>query len=292
MTKIRFDSASDLIKQADKSTKTIGQLVIEQTKNSQLISSDEVIADMHKRIVIMEESIKKGLQNTGRTKSGLAGGDAVLLKKYKSAKQIISKTQLKALSYSFAIMEQNARFGKIVALPTAGSAGTVPGSLIAVFEDLNLNRDDLIDAFFTAGAVGILVASKASVAGAVGGCQAEVGTASAMAAAGLTQLRKGTPSQCFNAAAIALKGLLGLVCDPVAGLVECPCIKRNATAISNAFMASELTLAGVRSNIPFDEVVMAMNNVSKLMAQELKETAKGGLATTPTGEKIRRKLYS
>ncbi len=290
-----FTNTTELLEKCEEYKLPISEIVIKHTANTQGKSEQEVRLGMKKRIEVIRESIKKGLEIEKRSKSGLSGGDAKKLEQFKkdqknTEKIFLGETLYKAINYSFAIMEHNARFGRIVAFPTAGSAGTVPACLLAATEVAKLDDEQLVDAMFTAGAIGMITGENAMLAGASGGCQAEVGTASAMAAAGLISLFNGTDKQAFTAASIALKGLLGLVCDPLGGLVECPCVKRNATAVSNAYMAAQTTLAGVTSNIEFDQVLVAMNNIAKLMASELKETAKGGLAITDKGREVMRQI--
>jgi L-serine dehydratase len=180
--------------------------------------------------------------------------------------------------------------GRIVAAPTAGASGVLPGVLFSLAETHQLAEDQLVEGLFTAGAVGLVIAKNASLSGAAGGCQAEIGSASAMAAAAAVELVKGSPEQALHAAAIALKNLLGLVCDPVAGLVESPCSKRNAVGTANALVAAEMALAGIESVIPFDEVVAAMYQVGRTLPLTLRETAEGGLAITPTGIKLKKKI--
>ncbi|MBO5150061.1 MAG: L-serine ammonia-lyase, iron-sulfur-dependent, subunit alpha, partial [Anaerotignum sp.] len=197
----------------------------------------------------------------------------------------------KAMVKAIAVAQTNACMGRIVASPTAGSCGILPAALLTLQEEKNIPDKDLVMALFTASAIGIVIATNASVAGAAGGCQAECGAASAMAAAALVELSGGTPKQCEHACAIALKNILGLVCDPVAGLVEIPCIKRNAGGVGNALVAAELALAGVESHIPADEVIVAMKKVGDMMSPTLKETAEAGLATTPTGKKLCEKVF-
>lgn len=294
MEEVEFHSAAQLVKLSDDLDVPISEIVLMKSASDFEITQKELEKEMRERIGVIRDSINKGLKISTRSKSGLSGGDAKKIddyankcyKKISKTNSLLSKTLLRAIKYSFAIMEQNARFGRIVALPTAGSAGTVPGALFSAAEDLKLSDTKLIHSMFTAGGIGMVIGENATLAGASGGCQAEVGAASAMAAGALTEMREGSAKQVFDAAAIALKGLLGLVCDPIGGLVECPCVKRNSTAISNSFMASELALAGVESNVDFDSVLVAMNNISKLMAPELKETAKGGLAITEKGREV------
>jgi L-serine dehydratase len=184
--------------------------------------------------------------------------------------------------YAMAVLEVNASMGLIVAAPTAGSAGIVPGTLLALQEDRGFTDEQLLDGLFNAGAIGYLAMRNATVAGAVGGCQAEVGVAAAMAASAMTELLGGTPQMSCNAASTVLQNMLGLVCDPVGGLVEYPCQSRNAAGVANAMVASELALAGVPQLIPLDEMMDAMNRVGKRIPPELRETALGGCATTPS----------
>jgi L-serine dehydratase len=187
--------------------------------------------------------------------------------------------------------EVNAAMGTICATPTAGSAGVVPGTLFAVKKKLNPTREQMIAFLFTAGAFGFVVANNASISGAAGGCQAEVGSAAGMAAAAIVEMAGGTPQQCAEAMAITLKNMLGLVCDPVAGLVEVPCVKRNAMGAANAMVAADMALAGITSRIPCDEVIDAMYRIGQSMPTGLKETAQGGLAATPTGRRLEAKIF-
>jgi L-serine dehydratase len=181
--------------------------------------------------------------------------------------------------------------GIICATPTAGSAGVVPGTLFAVKNKLNPTREQMIRYLFTAGAFGFVVANNASISGAAGGCQAEVGSAAGMAAAAIVEMAGGTPKQSAEAFAITLKNMLGLVCDPVAGLVEVPCVKRNAIGANNALVAADMALAGIESRIPCDEVIGAMFRIGQTMHPNLKETGRGGLAATPTGKAIAAKIF-
>jgi L-serine dehydratase len=195
------------------------------------------------------------------------------------------------VSKAVATNEVNAAMGTICATPTAGSAGVVPGTLFAVKEKLNPTREEMIAFLFTAGAFGFVVANNASISGAAGGCQAEVGSASGMAAAAIVEMAGGSPEQCAEAMAITLKNMLGLVCDPVAGLVEVPCVKRNAMGAANAMVAADMALAGITSRIPCDEVIDAMYKIGLSMPTALKETAQGGLAATPTGRELEAKIF-
>jgi len=198
---------------------------------------------------------------------------------------------LDAGSKAVAANEVNAAMGTICATPTAGSAGVVPGTLFAVKNKLNPTREQMIRYLFTSGAFGFVVANNASISGAAGGCQAEVGSAAAMAAAAIVEMAGGTPQQSSEAFAITMKNMLGLVCDPVAGLVEVPCVKRNAMGAANSVVAADMALAGVTSRIPCDEVISAMYEIGQSMPSALRETAKGGLAATPTGKWLEAKIF-
>lgn len=253
-------------------------------------SRKKVIAEMRKNLTVMKEGVHKGLKGGFRSLSGLSGGDAGKLHAYADKTPLLGAQAAKAAAAAMATVEVNAAMGRIVAAPTAGASGILPGVLLSLAPVRGWTDDDLIYALFAAGAIGMLIASRATIAGADGGCQAETGSGAAMAAAALVEISGGTPEAALDAAAIALKNTLGLVCDPVAGLVECPCIKRNAIGAIGAMLAADLALAGVKSTIPFDEAVDAMRSVGNAMQPALKETAMGGLAATPTARAIAKKL--
>ncbi|SDE83467.1 L-serine dehydratase, alpha chain [Sporomusa acidovorans DSM 3132] len=253
---------------------------------------DKVIARMAAMLAVMEESITTGLKGP-RSKGGLVGGDAQKLQKYLSGKKrsILGNVVGKAVMYSLAVGEANAAMGRIVAAPTAGSSGVLPAVLFTMKEELHLSQSELAKGLVVAGAIGMVIASRASLAGAAGGCQAECGSAGAMAAGAMVSLLGGTPAQVGHAVAITIKNMLGLVCDPVAGLVEVPCVKRNAGAVAQAMVAAEMALAGIESVIPPDEVIDAMDAVGQSMHCSLKETAQGGLAVTPTALALTEKIF-
>ncbi len=246
---------------------------------------------MDRNLTVMEEAIERGLKGV-QSVTGLTGGDAVLIQQYiASGKSLAGELLLDAVSKAVATNEVNAAMGTICATPTAGSAGVVPGTLFAVKNKLNPTREQMIRYLFTSGAFGFIVANNASISGAAGGCQAEVGSAAAMAAAAIVEMAGGTAQQCAEGFAITLKNMLGLVCDPVAGLVEVPCVKRNAMGAANALVAADMALAGVSSRIPCDEVIGAMYRIGQTMSPNLKETARGGLAATPTGKALAAKIF-
>ena len=232
---------------------------------------------------IMKDSALRPLIRPERSMGGLIGGEARRLALHREEKKAVCGNVLsKAITYSMAVLEVNASMGLIVAAPTAGASGVLPGLLLALQEEYHLPDDAVLDALMTAGAVGYLAMRNAVVAGAVAGCQAEVGVAAAMAAAAAVELMNGTPRQCLDAASTVLMNMLGLVCDPVGGLVEYPCQVRNAAGVANALTAAELALSGVPQLIPFDEMLETMYSVGKRIPMELRETALGGCAAAPS----------
>lgn len=246
---------------------------------------DEIYEEMRLNLKTMKDSIKKGLSHKHVSMSGLVGDDSITMLEFAS-QAAMGERMAKIVASAMAVTEVNATMGCIVAAPTAGASGILPGVLIEFAHQHELDDELILKGLFNAAAIGVLIAKNASISGASGGCQAETGSASAMAASALVEMRGGTAKQSLDAAAMTLKNVMGLVCDPVAGLVECPCIKRNALGAVNAVLCSDMALAGIKSIIPFDEVVTTMKNVGKMMHLDLRETAKGGLAATPTGIKI------
>ncbi|MGZ9816538.1 L-serine ammonia-lyase, iron-sulfur-dependent, subunit alpha [Peribacillus simplex] len=286
-----FRNVAELVELAESKQKKISRLMIEQEMEVTGKSREEIIRQMGVNLDVMEQAVEKGLQGV-RSVSGLTGGDAVLLQNYiKSGNSLSGELLLDAVSKAVATNEVNAAMGTICATPTAGSAGVVPGTLFALQNKLKPNREKKIEFLFTAGAFGFVVANNASISGAAGGCQAEVGSASGMAAAAIVEMAGGTPAQSAEAMAITLKNMLGLVCDPVAGLVEVPCVKRNAMGAANAMVAADMALAGITSRIPCDEVIDAMYKIGQTMPSALRETAQGGLAATPTGRELEAKIF-
>ncbi|WP_026574846.1 L-serine ammonia-lyase, iron-sulfur-dependent, subunit alpha [Bacillus sp. UNC438CL73TsuS30] len=286
-----FRNVAELVELANSQNKKISEIMIEQEVTVTGRSREEVIAFMDRNLRVMEEAVERGIKGV-KSHSGLTGGDAVLLQAYiQKGNFLTGETVLDAVSKAVATNEVNAAMGTICATPTAGSAGVVPGTLFALKNKLNPTREQMVAFLFTAGAFGFVVANNASISGAAGGCQAEVGSAAGMASAAIVEMAGGTPDQCAQAMAITLKNMLGLVCDPVAGLVEVPCVKRNAMGAANAMVAADMALAGVTSRIPCDEVIDAMYKIGQNMPTALKETAQGGLAATPTGRKLEAKIF-
>ncbi|MDM5360766.1 L-serine ammonia-lyase, iron-sulfur-dependent, subunit alpha [Peribacillus sp. RS7] len=286
-----FRNVAELVELAESKNVKIAEIMILQEMEFSGLSREQIIEKMDRNLTVMEQAVERGLKGV-QSVTGLTGGDAVLLQNYiKTGKALGGNLLLDAVSKAVATNEVNAAMGMICATPTAGSAGVVPGTLFAVKERLNPTRAEMIDFLFTSAAFGFVVANNASISGAAGGCQAEVGSASGMAAAAIVELAGGTPSQAAEAMAITLKNMLGLVCDPVAGLVEVPCVKRNAMGASNAITAADMALAGITSRIPCDEVIDAMYKIGLTMPVALRETAEGGLAATPTGRKLAKEIF-
>lgn len=264
-----------------------------QEKESFLLdlSIEEVRLKVKKSLDAMKDAIKTGLQSNEKSISRQTGDDCEKLqKRFEKHPALFGKLYEKIVEYALATAEENIRMGKIVACPTAGSCGIVPAVLIAASEHLELDEKSQINALITAGAVGSIVQNKVALAGAIAGCQAEGGVASAMAAGALVQILGGSEKQIVHAVALALKNILGLSCDPVAGLVEIPCVKRNPFLAIHALTAAEFALAGIESKIPADEVVDALSQTGQLMSPLLKESSQAGLAKTKTALKIEQKV--
>ena len=289
---IDYRSLDDLIKIAEEKNCSLSSLVIKQQAEQMECKEEDLYNKMANNLKIMKECIEPGCDPDLKSTSGLTGGSAAKMRDIsKSGKSLTGSFMSGALYRALAVSELNASMGRIVAAPTAGSCGILPAAILTMQEEKDLSDHDCIMALFTASAVGMVIANLASLAGAEGGCQAECGSASAMAAAAIVELAGGTPYQSGQAVAIAIKNILGLVCDPVAGLVEIPCIKRNASGVAGAFVAAELALAGIDSAIPADEVILTMKRVGDAMPSSLRETADGGLAVTPTGQKLFNQVF-
>ena len=280
----------ELIAMAEEKELPIHEIVIAREMHVSQRSREAILDGMKQNWTVMQASIERGIKNTEHSVSGLTGGDSKQL--FASRENgYLGPQALAAAAYAVGISEVNAVMGRIVACPTAGSCGIVPAALYAAREERNLSDEVVIKALFTAAGIGMVVDQNASIAGAEGGCQAECGTAAGMAAGALVELAGGTPSMVGNACALSIKNLLGLVCDPVAGLVEVPCVKRNGFAVVEAMLAADMTLSGIRSVIPVDEVIDAMNRIGKALPKSLRETSEGGLATTPTAKAVERRIY-
>lgn len=287
-----FTTVKELTEQAAAAGLPLSEMMIRSEMDTTQKSREDIYHRMEKNLEVMEQAVRRGIHERVQSHSGLTGGDARRLQAYlKTGRSLSGEALLNAVSMAMATNEVNAAMGIICATPTAGSAGVVPGTLFGLRQRMNPTHDQMVRFLFTAGAFGFIVANNASIAGAAGGCQAEVGSATGMAAAAVVELAGGTPDQSADAMAIALGNMLGLVCDPVAGLVEVPCVKRNAVGAATAIVAADMALAGIQSKIPCDEVIDAMYQVGRLMPAALRETAMGGLADTRTGRELKRRIF-
>ena len=289
---LTYESIQELVKAAEDSGKKISEIILADQAQSMEEPKDKLFERMKKDYAVMRESVTEGMKKDLRSTSGLTGGEGYTMGEYAGKGNTICGPFLaNAMSRALAVSGCNAAMGKIVAAPTAGSCGILPGCLISLCEDRSIPEDDVVMSMFTAAAFGMVIAFRSSIAGAQGGCQAECGSASAMTAAAMVELMGGTPQQCADACAIAVAAQLGLVCDPVAGLVEIPCIKRNATGVVIAASSADMALAGVAPKIPADECLDAMREVGDVLPASLKETGAGGLAATPTGIRLKAQVF-
>jgi len=285
-------SGHELLELCEKENKSISEVIIEDQIKALGLTREELFEKMRVNLNVMKRASKLAVEEDVKSVSGLLGGDAKKINERNLKGDTICGDRInRAMARALSCLEVNSSMGRIVAAPTAGSCGILPAVVITVAEINNSSEEDMIKALFTASAVGGIIAHNATVSGAEGGCQAECGSASAMAAAAAVELSHGNPEMSLDAAAITLKCILGLVCDPVAGLVESPCAKRNAMGAVNAMAAADMALSGIKSIIPFDEMVTAMYKVGRSMPCELKETALGGTAATPTAIEISKKIF-
>lgn len=289
---MRFSNLEQLIQLCVKESVTIGQLMITEQAVETGKSTELVLEQMAAYYDIMKEAVYKGIDSELKTRSGLTGGDAKRVRAYMHNGAVSLGTEAcSAMAYALAVSEINASMGRIIATPTAGSCGIIPGVFVSSQERFGWSDEHMVHGLFSAGAIGYVIANNSFVSGAEGGCQAEIGSAIGMAAGALVELRGGTPEQAVHAVGLALKNSLGLICDPVGGLVEVPCIVRNGFGAVTAMAAADMALAGVKSVIPSDEVIDVMLEVGSAMPEKHRETAMGGLAQTPTGKKIMKELY-
>lgn len=270
--------------------KTISDVVIKAEQELTKHSEDEIIANAIDRLKVMKKSRDMGM-TVKHSKSGMVKDEAKRMQDHiDDPKMLLSPLMVKASAWGLAVMGCNAVMGTIVAAPTAGSSGIIPGTLLAMQEDFGYSDEKTARGLLTSAGVGMIIAHIATFSAAKAGCQAEVGASSSMVAAAISELRGMSPQQCLQASALALKNMLGLACDPIAGLVEVPCAKRNAIGICHAMTASDMAYVGIESVVPFDEVVMAMNNIAKNMTPAIRETSTGGLAISATGKRITEEL--
>lgn len=290
---MKFDSIKELITTAEEKGVAIYEIILAYEKMTSQKPRDLIKDEMKNNWAVMRAAIETGIKNQDKSMSGLVGGDARRINAYllDSNGGYSGFVSLKVAAYALAVSEVNAVMGKIVACPTAGSCGILPAAILAGAEKRGCDENAIIHALFTAAGIGMVIAQNASIAGAEGGCQAECGSAAGMTAAALVELAGGSPDEVGHAVALAMKNMLGLVCDPVAGLVEVPCVKRNGFAAVHAMLAADMALAGVQSVIPVDEVIEAMYQIGLVLPKGLRETSEAGLADTPTARAIEAHLY-
>lgn len=282
-----YTSAKSMMDACKEQNKTIYELQLDQEMEASDMTKDEIYDYLRKTYVIMKKSANAGLAEPITSMSGMTGKNAFKVNDYSiNSKSISGSLITKAMARALSTSEINASMGKIVAAPTAGASGILPATLVTMQDEFDYSDEEILNALLTASAVGEIIAVNATISGAEGGCQAECGAAAAMAAAAIIELRGGTMEDVFTAASFALKNVMGLICDPVCGLVEYPCNLRNASGVVNAIISADLTLAGVEALIPFDETVGAMGNVGKELPVSLKETAIGGIAGTETAQRL------
>lgn len=285
-----LNSIRELVTQAEARHCAISRIVIDNQTAQLKKTEDALRRQMEEHLQIMWEAYLNGYEEI-QSPSGLSGGMAKKYHQSGASGKLLSPLAKEAVTIALSISEHNACMGRIVAAPTAGSCGILPAVLFSIANQFQLTREATVNALFHSAGVCMVIAKNASIAGAEGGCQAECGSAAAAAASAAVELMGGTPEMSAHACALALKFIMGLVCDPVAGLVEVPCVKRNASGAVNALTAAELALSGMESAIPADEVIEAMKNVGTMMPCALKETAQGGLAATKTARKISEQIY-
>ena len=279
-----FYTGQELLKRCHEESLPISDIMKLREITNTHSTEEDVARKLETALTIMKNAAHKPIDKPDKSIGGLIGGEAKKVADHAAAgKSICGSVLSKAISYSMAVLEVNASMGLIVAAPTAGSAGVLPGVLLALRDEQELSDETLYKGLLNASAIGYLLMRNASVAGAEAGCQAEVGAASAMAASAIVEMMGGNPEMCLQAASFALSNLLGLVCDPIAGLVESPCQSRNSIGVANAITSAELALSGITHPIPFDEMAEAMLRVGRSLPFELRETAMGGCAGTPTG---------
>lgn len=278
-----FTNATELLALCEEEKIGLGEAMLRRETALTGAGREEILERMARSLLIMREAAATALAAPQKTMGGLIGGEAMALDaRRKTASPVCGPLMARAIAIAMGTLEVNASMGLIVAAPTAGSCGVLPGALLSQAEAFGFGEEQLLDALLSAGAVGYLIARNATVAGAEGGCQAEVGAASAMAAAAVTGLHGGSPQQALWAAGTALVNLMGLVCDPIGGLVESPCQSRNAIGVTGALAAAEIALAGIPAPAPLDEIIAAMYAVGRSLPGELRETALGGIAAAPS----------
>ncbi len=287
-----YGNGKELLELATARNLRLSDIIIENERKNSGRSEQDILESMGKRFQVMKASAQRALKEPLETVGGMISGDAGRIYAFSASEKTLSGEFMgRVMARALSSCEVNASMGRICAAPTAGSCGIVPAVIISVCEKLGLEEESAIRGLITCSGIGAIIVKHATVAGAEGGCQAECGAAAAMSAAAAVELAGGTPEMSLHAAAIAFKNILGLICDPVAGLVEVPCAKRNASQAVNAITSADLALSGIKSNIPFDEVVEAMYKVGKMLPYQLRETAMGGIAATETGKGIAARIF-
>lgn len=286
---MEFNYLSDILEFCRKEKKTMAQAMVEYEMRNKGLSREQVYENLKRILLVMEESVDQGMTQEVITPSGMLNNWAKTVAR--CPVETLGPALKKATARAIAVGEVNACMGKIAAAPTAGSAGIVPAVLVTMMEEHGISRTNILEALLVTSAVGLIFAKNSSFAGSEAGCMGETGSAAAMGAAAITFLLGGSEEQILEAVGFALKASMGLVCDPVGGLVEEPCTTRNAVGVANAFVSSQMALAGIRSLIPADEVIAATKEVGDLMSPRLKESGQGGLANTKTGREIQKRVF-
>ena len=285
-------SGEELLKICEEENISLSEYAIRLEMEDKDLTREQVFAKMAKNLEVMRDGANEGREKKVYSVSGLIGGDGYKINKYlREGKTLTGSVTVRAMAMALSSSEVNASMGRIVACPTAGSCGILPAVILSAGEKLEKTDEELIEGLFTAAAVGMIIGMNATLAGAEGGCQAECGSAAAMGSAAVVEMMGGTPKMSLDAGAIVLKNILGLVCDPVAGLVEIPCAKRNAAGAISALCTADMVMAGVDSKIPFDDTVSAMYKIGKSLPAALRETAMGGVAVTIAGLELRKKVF-
>jgi len=288
-------SGSDILNICKEENIKISEVAIRYEMKMNDVDREHILHKMHHVFLEMKKSIENGMKKTDsqyEIRGKMFNDYGIMIDEYtQKNKPFLGEISSRAVAYAVSVMEVNCSMGKVVASPTAGSCGVLPAAIMTCMETHNLSDDKAVEGLLTAGMVGAVIGRNASLSGARGGCQAEIGSAAAMAAAAIVEMAGGTPKMALDAASITIKNIMGLVCDPVAGLVEVPCVKRNGLGVLNALMCADMVLAGIVSIIPFDEVIAAMDKVGRQLPSSLRETSEGGIADTPTARKIEYKIF-
>jgi L-serine dehydratase len=291
-----FHNGKELLERCEENKMPIWEVMLNYEMQMSPRSREEIWKMLEERLQVIFDGVDAAIQNPEMSPSGMVGKNTPLLAKgvhdFKKLEKelLLNEAAIRAMLGAVATGENNARMGVILAFPTAGAAGVLPGVIYGAKHKLDLTQEQMVQMMLTASAIGVIIANTATLSGAAGGCQAEVGSATAMAAAALTEVRGKAPATSLHAASLALKNMIGLACDPIGGLVEVPCIKRNGIGAVFAMSASDMAYLGVESFVPFDEVVRAMREVGDLMSPKIRETALGGLAVTPTGQAVAERM--